>query len=428
MAVSDTLPVSLKTAVENGVLNQLPLTFLPFANQQLRDWQFLFPNERRATEQLLLYVNSLSPDESSALFAEVTALEEKMNVRSWKFSTSEQTIENASLLARSPYFQEWRRAVQAVFDAAERHATTTEGAPAPANRLVLIEIPRPLDLAAVSVWQRWGQLGRPLNLEIPPNLSGSVLQNLVVGNPQLSNGLLGKVTQRARNQYAEAWVIDAGHALIDSALALPPAGPGAAQPVLLSYSRLDACRQNFSREMNTMRKDLSDADAVYDRLRKVDLAPSCPAEVAGDPAAREFVRNLYLSGNGAVIFSNSFVQWAASEAFRRARPRFLAARFGVRSKPKPFTAVAVFENPDQVNPLPAVDDLPGSAVDAQILALYIWLAAVRYEEYAHATVCVCVAESLSQACVVAPPEFAIAPGQSTLSVDSLDRALHEWIS
>jgi hypothetical protein len=428
MAVSDTLPINLKAAVENGVLDRLPLTFLPFANQQFRDWQFLFPNERRATEQLLLYVNSLSPEDSSALFAEVIALEDKMKVRSWKFSTSEQTIENASLLARSPYFQEWRRAVQAVFDAAERHANTTEGSPARANRLVLIEIPRPLDLAADSVWQRWGQLGRPRNLEIPPRLSGSVLESLVIGNPRLSNGLLGKVTRRARNQYADAWVIDAGHALIDSALAMQPAVPGAVQPVLLSYSRLDACRQNFSREMNTMRKDLADADAVYDRLRKVDLAPWCPAEVAADPAAREFVRNLYLSGNGAVIFSNSFVQWAASEAFRRARPRFLAARFGVRSKPKPFTAVAVFENPDQVNPLPAVDDLPGSAVDAQILALYIWLAAMRYEDYAHATVCVCVAESLSQVRVVAPSEFAIAPGQSTLSIDSLGRALDEWIS
>jgi hypothetical protein len=43
MAVSDTLPVSLKTVVENGVLNRLPLTFLPFANQQLRDWQFCSP-------------------------------------------------------------------------------------------------------------------------------------------------------------------------------------------------------------------------------------------------------------------------------------------------------------------------------------------------------------------------------------------------
>jgi hypothetical protein len=121
--------------------------------------------------------------------------------------------------------------------------------------------------------------------------------------------------------------------------------------VLLSYTRLENYRQNFSREMNTMRKDLADADAVFDRLRKVDVTPWWPVEVAAHPAVREFVRALYLSGNGAVIFGNSFVEWSASEAFRRARPSFLAAKFGVRSKPKPFTGVAVFENPELVNPL-----------------------------------------------------------------------------
>jgi len=37
-----------------------------------------------------------------------------MGVRGWQFSTEEQTILNASLLARSRYFQEWRKAVQKV--------------------------------------------------------------------------------------------------------------------------------------------------------------------------------------------------------------------------------------------------------------------------------------------------------------------------
>src|SRR5258708_19902848 len=148
--------------------------------------------------------------------------------------------------------------------------------------------------------------------------------------------------------------------------------------------------------MNTMRKDLTDADAVYDRLRKVDVKPWCPPEAA-DPAVREYLRLLYLSGNGAVIFGNSFVQWGASEAFRRARPRFLAAMFGVRSKPKPFTGVAVFDNPDQVNPLPAVDDLPGSTIDAQILSLYVWLAAIPYSEYHSPTPSLSLANTLSHA-------------------------------
>jgi hypothetical protein len=197
---------------------------------------------------------------------------------------------------------------------------------------------------------------------------------------------------------------------------------------LLSYGRLDFYRQSFSHEMNTMRKDLADADAVFDRLRQVDVTPWCPAEVAADPAVREFLRSLYLTGNGAVIFGNSFVEWGASEAFRRARPSFLAAQFGVRQKPKPFTGVAVFDNPDQVNPLPAVDDLPGSAVDAQMLALYVWLAAYRYPEYRRSTVCVCVAESLSQAYVIAPPEFALWKETEPVPLDRLGDALRAWIA
>lgn len=180
--------------------------------------------------------------------------------------------------------------------------------------------------------------------------------------------------------------------------------------------------------MNTMRKDLADADAVFDRLRKIDVTPWCPDEVAADPAVREFLRSLFLSGNGAVIFGNSFVEWAASEAFRRARPSFLAAKFGMRSKPKPFTGVAVFDNPDQVNPLPGVDDLPGSAVDAQMLALYVWLAASRFEEYRSSTVCVCLAESLSQAYVVGPPEFDLYQQTEPIALDRLGGALRDWIA
>jgi hypothetical protein len=197
---------------------------------------------------------------------------------------------------------------------------------------------------------------------------------------------------------------------------------------LLSNGRLDLYRQSFSHEMNTMRKDLADADAVFDRLRKVDVTPWCPPEVAADPAIREFLRSLYLTGNGAVIFGNSFVEWAASEAFRRARPSFLAAQFGVRSKPKPFTGVAVFDNPDQVNPLPAIDDLPGSAVDARMLALYVWLAAYRYPEYQRSTVCVCVAESLSQAYVVAPPEFGLWKETEPVPLGRLAGALRAWMA
>ena len=433
LVASDQLPGPLQEALNRGVLKRLPLTFLPFVNQQLNQWDYLFPNERRSVERLVLYVDRLSDTESAALFHDVVQVEEKMGVRHWQFSTTEQTIQNSSELARSPYFQEWRRAVQAVFDAADRGAQSNAANTGTVHRLILLEIPKTLPLSAGTVWQHWEGMGRVMQLDL--DVAGgrrSPLQMLLNGSDatgaHTSEGLLHTACSRAGGDYADTWVVDAGRELVDP---LVEAGNSAATPsgpILLSYARLDNYRQQFSHEMNTMRKDLADADAVYDRLRKVDVTAWCPPEAMADPAVREFVRSLYLSGNGAVIFGNSFVEWASSEAFRRARPAFLAAQFGVRSKPKPFTGVAVFDNPDQINPLPAVDDFEGSAIDVQMLALYVWLAASRYDEYRRFTVCVCIAESLAQAYVVAPPEFTLEQDSKPLGLDRLGRSLVNWIA
>jgi hypothetical protein len=427
-------PENLQSALDNGVVKRLPLTFLPFVNQQLGQWDYLFPNERRSVERLLLYVNSLSPAESAELFRDVVQLEEKMGVRRWQFSTSEQTIQNSSQLAESPYFQDWRRAVQAIFDAADAHALKiSSGARAPSNRLVLLDIPLPLSLDSASAWRRWDGIGKPLKIDLTVHQnSQSPFEFLLAGgsgaSPAPSSGLLEVARSRAESSAGDVWVVDAGRTLEDSILAQAPTLTTPASPIVLNYGRLDPLRQSFSHEMNTMRKDLADADAVFDHLRKVDVAAKCPPEVAVDGAIREFVRSLYLSGNGAVIFSNSFVQWASSEAFRRARPSFLAARFGVRAKPKPFTGVAVFDDPDQVNPLPAVDDLPASAVDAQMLALYVWLSAGRFDEYSKSTLCVCLAESLSEAYIVAPQGFQFREVAGPMPLEQFRHELGEWIA
>ena len=422
------LPDKIQGALDQGALKRLPLTFLPFVNQQLSQWDYLFPNERQSVERLLLYVARLSPQESDVLFHDVVELEIRMGVRQWQFSIAEQTIQNSSQLARSPYFQEWRRAVQAVFDTADRNAQQMSGRSAgPQNRLLLLVIPQSLPVSKAEIWRRWRGIGKTLQIDLNQvNPTQGTLEFLLTGGTggdgKKSEGLLNVARSRSTEAPADTWVIDAGHGLTEALMA---SHPGA---VFLSNTRLDQYRQNFSHEMNTMHKDLADADAVFDRLRKVDVSAWCPLEVGTDPAVREFVRSLYLSGNGAVIFGNSFVEWASSEALRRARPTFLAAKFGVRSKPKPFTGVAVFDNPDQINPLPAVDDLEGSAIDAQMLALYVWLAATRYEEYQQSTVCVCLAESLSEVRVVAPPEFELLKETEPVSLDWLGQALRNWIA
>lgn len=349
-----------------------------------------------------------------------------MGVRSWEFSTEEQTIQNSSLLARSPWFQEWRLAVQAVFDAADRDALKSSAHTGqPAHQLILIDFPESLPVQAERCWRRWRGMGRVVRLEpAAPKPPGSTFEWLLAGD----RGLLNAARSLPRASHADIWVIDAGNGLPQPALAQQPSSPTVVSPVQLGYRSLDLFRQSFSHEMNTMRKDLSDADAVFGSLRKVNVTPWCPPDLAADPLIREFVRSLFLSGNGAVIFPNSFVEWAASEALRRARPSFLAARFGVRSKPKPFTAVAVFENPDEVNPLPPVDDLEGSALDAEVLAPYIWLAAARFDEYRDSTVCVCLAEKSNQAWLVSTDNFPLARETQSVPVDRLRDSLHSWMA
>ena len=423
------LPVQLQDALNQGLLKRLPITFLPFTKQQLRDWDYLFPFERQSILRLLLYLANLNQQQLADLFREVLQLEDKMGVRAWQFSTNEQTILNASLLARSPYYQAWRKAVQKVFDAAESAAPGEKDTDASGNRLVLLVMPQVLPVEGSQVWQRWQGIGRAVRLDCASDKTRSPSQVLLSADSASDRArLLEVVSRRSNSSPADAWIVDAGKTLVD--FALMQDAPRASQPsaTLLSYERLSIFRENFAREVNTMRKDLADADAVYEQLRNANVTPWCPPEVASVPVIREFLRSLYLSGNGALIFGNSFVEWSASEAFRRARPSFVMAQFGVRSKPKPFTSVLVFENQDEVNPLPAVDDLAGSALDAQVLARYVWLAASRYDQYRRNTVCLCMAENLSEAYLVAPPEFALWHQGEPIPLDRLRSSLIDWMA
>ena len=428
------LPEEVQEALRKGLLKRLPLTFLPFINQHLREWDYLFPYERQSVLRFLVYVAGLSEEEFNSLFRDVAQLEEKMGVRHWPFSTTEETIQNSSLLARSAYFQEWRQAVQVVFDAVERHGPRMDAASGkPGRRLVLLVLPRPLPLDPAGVWHRWQGIGRPLKLDLASSgETYSPSEFLLAGTPKAgggrSEGLLDVALGRPDAPPADTWICDAGTSLVDYVIKQEPSATAPARAILLSFGRLASFRESFAHEMNTMRKDLADADAVFDRLRKVEVTPWCPPEVAAEPVVQQFLRTLYLSGNGALLFGNSFVEWAASEAFRRARPSLLVAHFGVRNKPKPFTSVVLFENAEKLNPLPPVEDLPGSALDAEMLALYVWLAALRCTEYQNSTVCVCLAESLSEAYVVAPQEFPLGHETTPVALDRLATALRAWIA
>jgi hypothetical protein len=424
---SDKLPNDVREALARGLLRRLPLTFQPYYNQQVREWSGLFPFEARHVARMIGYLGNLSDRDFEALFRNVLELEARMDVRHWAaFSTQEQTMENSSLLTRSPYYQEWRREAHQVNERIERETALAEtGSPAGThNRLILLILPGRLPLNPETVWKHWKAEGRELTLD----LTGLGPQQGFLGTlfgadkNQPTRSFLGEVVSASGWSAGDLWVLE-------GSLGLTPLwdelqGSGA---TLLSFPRLKALREELKGRVDTIRKDLADADAVIARLRQIDVRAWCPSEITAQPMVQQFVQNTLLSGNGALLYGSAFVEWAAAEAFRRARPSVLVAYYGIRSKPKPFTSVAVFQEPEKANPLPEVEDLAGSAVDAQVMAHYTWLAATRYPEYERAA-CLCLCEGLSRACLVAPASFPLWSEPQPIRVTRLPKLLASWLA
>jgi hypothetical protein len=105
----------------------------------------------------------------------------------------------------------------------------------------------------------------------------------------------------------------------------------------------------------------------------------------------------------------------------------LVACFGMRNKPKPFTSIAILEDQEHTSPLPDTADPDGSAVDAQILARYLWLAASRFDEYKDA-LCLCVTDALPAIYAIAPAGHILFRESQPMTVERVRQIVREWVS
>ena len=395
------------------LVHELPLTLRPSMNQQIDQWETLFPFEQTRLSTMLDRLATLSHPAFAALIAPVRAVESKMGVKGWDFSESEDTIENASLLARSSYYAEWRARVQEFYEAVSA-TPASEEQQTKAARLILMILPASLPTDPKTVWKQWDRRGRAMRIS---GDAGSILPLLIDGETALLEIPTMRQSQGSIDT-SDLWFIDAGKTPRGALTRLSPEHAS-----ILEFGALKPLRDEFLAELNKAPKNIEITDQVRYGLRRKSWGGLWPEDLESQPRLQRFTIDLFLSGNGAVIFPNSFVEWTASEAIRRARPRVVVARFGMRIKPKPFTSIAIFENQQKVSSIPDADDPQGSAIDANILARYVWLAASRYPEMERMC-CVCVAESANSAYVLAPAGSAN-PGETQDSIQPGE--LCNWI-
>ena len=162
----------------------------------------------------------------------------------------------------------------------------------------------------------------------------------------------------------------------------------------LSYERLLPYRDVLMRALfSKVQTGVESPQAFAAYARSLTLAPEPGALPNPDAIVQAFVRDVLLTGNGTLFVNNTFVEWAAVQALRRAQPRLLVARYGVRDKLKPFSSLLLFSQPRTSDQIPLIEDPVGSFIDVEQLSYYVWVQAEKSAAYRGKTLYLFLAES-----------------------------------
>jgi hypothetical protein len=370
--------------IDKELLKRLPRTFVPALNEQLDKWDLLFPCEQRLIRDQLEYLAGLPVNELEGLLKPVHQIEARMQLPAWNVTSGRITVSETSALVRSPLYPQWRLEVESVF-ARINQALEELKKPKPLNKVLVCILPAGLPLPDGPLWPDLAARGGTVKLETEfGGVQGELLRALV------------KSVRPESEPTERAWALEFGPGLA--------ASPGGALEGLtwLSFDALAAVRKEFLGRLNLIKKDLQSLDKTYAALAELDLAPLLWPGLKGDRRISAFIRDLFLSGNGAVLFGNSFVQWGASEAMRRAQPQVIFCAFGIRPRLKPFSSVVLFEDQGRANPVTDEDDPSASLADARMLAEYVLFAADRMPAYQNRTLGIFAAADRKSALVIGP--------------------------
>ena len=394
--------------IDKELLKRLPRTFVPALNEHLHRWDLLFPAEQRTLQDQLAYLARLPAPEFQELFRGIKELEAKMRLPAWEASATGISISDTSLLVRSPYYPQWRIEVEKAFARINDTIEASQERRA-LNRLIVCVLPAGLPLPAGPPWPRLAQQGQVVGLETPFGaLQEEFLRSLV------------RDAGRASDPVERVWVFEARQSLIRDL------APGLEGLTVLSFDGLAPVRKEFLRRLNLIKKNLRSADQTYDDLRRLHLAPLLGPRLGSQPRLAGFVRDLFLSGNGSMLFGNSFVEWGAAEAMRRAQPQVVVCHFGIRSRLKPFSSVVLFEDQSRANPVPEQPDPAASLIDSQILAEYVYLMADGLPAYRGRTLGLFAVADLSSVLALGPWTLPAAPPDG-FSASGLAGAVLEWL-
>jgi hypothetical protein len=387
---------SLARAHEEG-LRRLPLTLQAFILVDLQKWAMLFPAEQRYQRTLLEHLSQLPPAGLAEMCSGIARIErdasfDRINERS---PERFQDLAQAAL-RKQDLVTTWRGAIAAFFKQIDPAIETRLYPPDAPRRVVLQVYGDAIAVQPDKLWKRFEGTGTriPLNLAEVGN-SKAYLRSLFGMAPDDSGSSLFHTltADGGAGAVSDAWIVESHetlHQLVDA-----PSSHAGASMTGLSYERLLPYRDALMRALfSKVQSGVESPQAFAAYARGLTLAPEAGALVNSAPIVQSFVRDVLLTGNGTLFVNNTFVEWAAAQALRRAQPRLLVTRFGVRDKLKPFSSLLLFSQPRSSDVIPLVEDPVGSFVDVEQLVYYVWVHAEKSAAYRHRTLYLFLAENV----------------------------------
>ncbi len=392
-----------------AVLDRLPSTFWVSNLIEFQKWPGFFEPEKAYFRALLKQLSDLSDSEFQSMFGALEGFEARTGCRGITANDPEE-LQRRLLdhLQRRGQYPQWRVEIDGIFQKlqplVEQRLYSADREP----RLVVILYGEGIAIEREKLWRRFREIGTRVPLELPENATPEAfLRGLFTARLEQASDRTSPTLFEVRQESGNAppldnWIIEAGDALHALCERTNANGRGNFATGL-SYDRLRSYRERltntiYSKVLSGLRSPLE--LAAY--LKTLQVRPQEGVSLYLDDLVLAFIRDVFLAGAGTLIINNTFVEWGAVQAIKRAQPRLLVARFGVRDKLKPFSSLLLFSKPRPADQIPILQDPLGSFVDAEMLAYYIWLNAEKGPPYRGRTLYLLLAEGVDEMLAVTP--------------------------
>jgi hypothetical protein len=327
-----------------AVLQQLPLGFTPFLLKEIIEADVKFPIELRELENQLAYLKAMSAEQRTQELKPFAGLTLNTALESYDWvDLPGQFLEQLSAHLWATRQMDGFRAASESY-VRKFHASVTPVPLAAARAGVVVIGQGVKDAASDRLFLKLRREGT-LYTQVKPNDGLAILH--------------AALEERARKlpaAYAH-WYLDGGIA------------PSLAGFSTVGYGQLASVRDALASKMLAgFQAQHFDPEMLRTTLARTTYE-SLGIKASGDWPLEHFALTLLTEGSGTQIYSTTFVQWAAREAWRRAQPITLFARYAPRQRDRLMDEMLRGAQSSQA---PETDPA-GSLIDADMGAYYTWL-------------------------------------------------------